>query len=502
MNLDEISNMTDEERRTNELLHDLGALLMDPKMLRITDGLEDLAKFGNRIHLSLEGEDLVALRTWQTDLEDVFASTVKYEFPGRYDSLTLGFRGERCPGWEWNADPELLTEKQARLTYAITASLISLTLDGLVEKLYGQPEAKLPIDKLGHTMGKILQDELLNFLEARPLQELAIDKDNASEVSEGNVTTSKRMQFKIFNAITEAESLGLGLQREIGKRHLLERTEQIMSPCRRHIHDWIKWEESLEVIHVVPAMPLVWTAYEFPKPKRSCLKKYDQKNIRLDFNYMPDPDINDRGYVRFPNLNTAKRTSKSRTASPPPRPDDPDGLRDENRRRRLGQRHQGPPCKPGKPEDRGYERDLEWEKTLPDDQVKPFGGAIVTQGKRNLLPPGEAGPSVKRPCLEGRGRSDRETDMTGSSPYPEERAPNGKRTSEIDGAATNSGYSPNIRGRNWRNEGIIRGGHHQHHSPGSFGERRGRGRGDHMWRGNGGYPPRNHGRKGWRRGHW
>ena len=252
--------MTDEERRTNELLRDFGALLMEPKTFKVVDGLEDLVRFGNRVHLSLENKDLVALRAWRPELEDVFASTIKFEFPEQYDSLILGFRGEKHHGWKWNGDPELLTEEQAQLAYGLTSSLRSLTLDGLVGKLYAEPQEKLPVEKLGDTIGEILQDELLDFLEARQLQGLAFGKnDNTEMLTEHADTPSKKVRFKVFNGITVAESLGFELQRKIGKGHLLEKTGRIVEPHRRHIQEWIEWEGSLEIVHVVPAMLLVWT---------------------------------------------------------------------------------------------------------------------------------------------------------------------------------------------------------------------------------------------------
>ena len=55
-----------------------------------------------------------------------------------------------------------------------------------------------------------------------------------------------------------------------------------------------------------------------------------------------------------------------RTCSPPPRVDDPDNLVEENRRRRLGMRMEGPLYKAGYPESRKYERNISWELALPD----------------------------------------------------------------------------------------------------------------------------------------
>ena len=123
---------------------------------------------------------------------------------------------------------------------------------------------------------------------------------------------------------------------------------RVLTPQRRFIYDIIEWEEALEWVHVVPAIPLIiddsWT---LPAPGKSHLKDFDKTQIRYDVNHVSDPNTLDRGRLRFPNLNVREYTSSSRTASPPPRPDDPNKLREENRRRRLGLRTQGPPCKEG-----------------------------------------------------------------------------------------------------------------------------------------------------------
>ena len=85
--------------------------------------------------------------------------------------------------------------------------------------------------------------------------------------------------------------------------------------------------------------------------------------------YNQDPDTTDRDRFRFPNLNTTQRKGVSRTASPPPRVDDPDGIWIEYERRRRGMRFMGPPLpKRGAPPLRSYVRARQWELTLPDEE--------------------------------------------------------------------------------------------------------------------------------------
>ena len=115
-----------------------------------------------------------------------------------------------------------------------------------------------------------------------------------------------------------------------------------------------------------------------------------------------DADAADRGRIRFPELSTGIRHGTSRTASPPPRPDDPDQLREENKRRRQGLRPMGPPCKPGVPENRGFRRNFDWERLLPEVIDKPTWETEALKRNRS----GADDPLSKRPRMEnGAGTS-------------------------------------------------------------------------------------------------
>ena len=106
-----------------------------------------------------------------------------------------------------------------------------------------------------------------------------------------------------------------------------------------------------------------------PKAGRSILRPFDKTKIRYNLNCPANPDTADRGRVRFPNLCVKPRLSARRTASPPPRRDDPENLYEENRRRLHGLRALGPICKVGRPECREFKRNLRWEMALPDREV-------------------------------------------------------------------------------------------------------------------------------------
>ena len=126
------------------------------------------------------------------------------------------------------------------------------------------------------------------------------------------------------------------------------------------------------------------------------MKKFDKTKIRYDHNYNPDPDLKDRGHIRFPDLNTKKRIGQYRTPSPPPRPDDPNELREENRRRRQGLRPAGPPCKPGYPEDRDFQRNFDWERALQDEDGRQYGEFGGPTPKRKATSPEPEKPKKKK----------------------------------------------------------------------------------------------------------
>ena len=372
VNLTEISKMTDDERRHDVLLGDVKTLLTDPHVFKIVEGMADMVRLGERIFQRLSTEDCVSLDVWHPELKGGFMPSVKLEYPSRYDALTVAFRGEKHPGWTWDLcpDPEILSDEQTRLGYALVSSLVSLSLDGIVYRTYGKDlERSLP-SQLGETMANIMQEEVLLDVETQQFEAVKIDDGTGTggEKSE----EGKKLRFKIINGVKIAEPLPGGHCRKVGVGHVHDKTGTVLIPQRRFIYDIFEWEESLDLLVIVPAAPIVvYDPWTFREPKKKCIKPFKIEDIRIyKYTSLQDPDVEDRGRIRFPNLCTKHRVGTSRTASPPPRPDDPNGLREENRRRRQNLRPMGPPCHPGVPEDKDFERDLDWERILPDDEGK------------------------------------------------------------------------------------------------------------------------------------
>ena len=73
-------------------------------------------------------------------------------------------------------------------------------------------------------------------------------------------------------------------QHEKGRRRILPR-------FRTYIQDFVRWEESLDFIVIVPEAPLVIdTSIVMAAPGRSIL---DKAGVRYDPIYLPDPDTAD-----------------------------------------------------------------------------------------------------------------------------------------------------------------------------------------------------------------
>ena len=516
VNLSEISLMEDEERRHDDVLKDLKTLLEDPKTFKIVEGVGDLVRLGERIHQSLNPTDFLALDSWHEELRTGFLPTVRVEFPNRYESLTLPFRGERHPGWKWEfqQDPETLCDEQLRLIYALASSLISMSLDGIVGRLFGRSQEKRPPSELGKIVADVTEEEVLLFMEARQLEAVVLNEEESSDQpipkKQSDLSQKKKQRFLILNGVRIAESLPGGYCREVATSHPRDPVYNPPVPIRRHIYDIYVWEESLDYLYIVPAMPYVQDeVWEFGKPTKGCLKKFKEDDILIDkYGGVFDPDVADRGRIRFPDLDTSVRVGNSRAASPPPRPDDPDGLRDENRRRKLGLRPWGPPCRPGIPENKSFIRDLEWEKRLPDDDCLPYVDEEPAKRKTKFeTPPGK---KFKASAKNEQSRVD-----TSMSPKIDQLEERNEAPSSNTGASTEqrqAGRSQELESMNWRNDnhghrngseqrGRGQGGGHGYHHYSERGQRGGRGHYPFSGRGRTMFRPgkRWGGRKGYRK---
>ena len=200
--------MSDDERRRDDSLTDIKTLLADPKTFKVTEGTADLVRFGERIFQRIQPEDVLSLDSWHPDLKKEFMASVKLEFPAKYEALTLAFRGSRHPGWRWdiNSDLEILSEDQARLSYAVAMSLVSLTLDGIVLRTYGLDHDKRNTDRLGEILTGIVEEEMLLDTESRQLEAVRLNDDEAAG-EEKQDKEKRELHFAVYKGVKIMESL-------------------------------------------------------------------------------------------------------------------------------------------------------------------------------------------------------------------------------------------------------------------------------------------------------
>ena len=168
VDLSEISNMSADQRRQDTYLLDIKAILMDDHALMVVDQVDDLVQFGKRIFAPMKDEDYLDLRYWHPQIPDEYCATIRYEFPERFMNLVAPFRlSEEVWNWNWklNASPKELSVEQIRLLYALKASLIALTLDGIIERTYGMAIERLPREHLAPKLKELLTEEMLQCLE-------------------------------------------------------------------------------------------------------------------------------------------------------------------------------------------------------------------------------------------------------------------------------------------------------------------------------------------------
>ena len=413
VNLKTVSNITDDGCRKDEHLQDLKAFLKTNGTLKIVDQVADLVNFGQRVHEEIKEEDYVELTHWHPFLNREYCASLRHVFTERFDHLVAPFRiSDTEWSWKWdlktNAEtappPTLLGHEQRRLIYALKSSLIHLVLDGIVLRTYAEPVEELRKERLGEQLAEILNEELLQDMVTDEAMETDQGND-AKEIQTQKIRTRK-VQYPEGMGATWAHSLGFGRLEVRGVQNLKDDPSRIMEPQRKFVNDVTEWEQLAPFVVVVnrlgeepcaPQMP--------PPPAKSCIKSFDPSEIRYNVaRYNQDPDTTDRDRFRFPNLDTAQRKGVSRTASPPPRMDDPDGIWTEYERRRHGMRFMGPPLpKQGAPKSKSFVRARQWELSLPDEE---FGGWTKSHEQSSFSPVPGASRGGAPTCKNFGGRGE------------------------------------------------------------------------------------------------
>ena len=251
INVRGLSEMTEQELCNDEDLQELKEILGDPQVVRIVENVADVIKLGEKIRQPLEAESFVILQEWDRLLRPGFLPSIQLEYPNKYEQLVAPFRGGATAGWNWDLqeDPTKLTPEQGRLIYALSSSLVSLALNGIVERLYATPSESLPYDQLSSVIHEALNEELLADIESERMDAIKIRDDGAEEKEK------PRIRFRIVEGVTLFESLPFGLTRYYATATTKKEGTTPLIPHRRFIQDFVTWEESLDFVIVVPEAP-------------------------------------------------------------------------------------------------------------------------------------------------------------------------------------------------------------------------------------------------------
>ena len=255
IDLKEVEEMTDEEKRDdNGPLHYIHTLLTNQKYLRIVEHAPELVKLGEQFGIELDPEKFTPLMLWHPGMPRDIWGALKLEFPERWEPLTLAFNGSEKPGWRWELQPtpEILGLEQARLIFAISAALINLTLDGFVLHLFGTEWKRQEQERLGICVDEAMAEETMDTMERLGKLEIRSQMSETADREQGR----RNVKYKRVQGVTLSESLPFGWIKVVDVNTINDCPGKILRPQRQYIRDLVEWEEALESIQVVPALPV------------------------------------------------------------------------------------------------------------------------------------------------------------------------------------------------------------------------------------------------------
>ena len=105
-------------------------------------------------------------------------------------------------------------------------------------------------------MAEILEDVMAEE-DVEALERLALrGKDEAEKKSRKRQV--RHVKFKSIQGVTLADSMAFGLMRIASLDNMKEGSSRKLVARRRYILELVEWEESLDWIEVVPALPMVF----------------------------------------------------------------------------------------------------------------------------------------------------------------------------------------------------------------------------------------------------
>ena len=396
-----------EDGRTEvEGRQEMQRFFKQPGTAYVTEREDQTLRYMARLGIALDETTLTGLETWHM-LDQGFCPAIGLELGHLWVRLTASFRGTSSSGWTWHnmgEENKELTPEQARLAFALGNSMASLALDGVVARI--DPEDLSPLRSLGTLILKAEQEGILEGEETLGMRALRLEAGDEAAEGAGEVRPMVR-----WSNLQKACREPFGRVGRIETAPIPEeQTARVMERHDEVIEDLVTWEEAIGFTTLLGPQhqrPVVTGNLQLPeRAGKSILRGFELEAIRRANERLGlDPDDMDYARVRFPDLRTAYEvTSSNRTPSPPPPVNlDIHGLWEEEKHRRGGGRHRGPPR-------------LRWNPPIPENLPRERHCQSGTEtrkggwkpGKRPVArPPGNKQPNHRRKRLGAMVRKDR-----------------------------------------------------------------------------------------------
>ena len=362
-----------EARLRMEGFGNLREFFLQPDTAYVTEREEKALTMMKMVGVQIDETTLTGLETWHA-LGQEFVPSVAFVFSSLYGRITAPFKGSTTAGWVWHErDPAAMTSlapDQTRLAFAAANAMASLTMDGIVARV--DPEDNRDLSELGALVLRSEHEGILEGYETLAMRALQLDEEESDtcKVQRANVS---------WLGLEMAWREPLGRIRRGGRRELPpdKQATKIKRETER-FDDLVSWEEAISFVTLLGPehqRPVEAPELTLPKPPpKGILKPWEVHNVRRANDRLGlDPDDEDLARERFAGLClNGEGRSASRTASPPPGPnEDVHGLWREERRRQQGERHQGPPTLKWNPPVR--RETINKRHRDPEDRVSAWG---------------------------------------------------------------------------------------------------------------------------------
>ena len=193
--------------------------------------------------IAVDEATVTGLETWHP-LGQEFSPSVAYVFTGLYGRLTAPFKGTISAGWAWNQhgleESSKLVPDQARLAFATSNAMVTLTLDGIVTRV--DPEDSRGLESLGALILKSEQEGILEGDETIGMPALQIEEEEDGIAQVQGPTVS-------WLGLEMAWRQPMGRIRRGGKREIPKgETTRVLQRHEEIIDDVWSWEESISCI--------------------------------------------------------------------------------------------------------------------------------------------------------------------------------------------------------------------------------------------------------------